>query len=197
LLLLQLFLLANQSPGPQEDSEGYPIININSGERLALSDANFTQNIGSLLLHVSGYSFKEPIRSITFLQNQASGLLLQAANPKYNDDGVQIEGLYAEGNVLQTPYNMGKPPVGVLAFRGISTATGDTVLISISNSTIMNNWFKVRADQQVRTRVCSVHCSKVQYYLALQLSERVQKGVVLAMPHCMTSCCRDLTEQSQ
>ena len=150
-LLLQLYLLQNAVPKTSPNAaEGYPIFRINSGERLSLSDSNFTQNSGSVLLHINGYNFRKPLENITLLRNHASGILLQAATPKFEGDGVEIRGLHAEGNTLQSPYSLSKPPVGVLAFRGLSTATGETVNVNISNSTIRDNWFEAGSEQKVR-----------------------------------------------
>ena len=128
-------------PTPEKDNRnGEPLFHLHSIERMTIRDVNFTWNNASAVLHFeNGYSFNTAVSNVHLSDNKASGIFFEGAGPKFDADNVTLNNITARRNILQTLY-VDKTPVGVLAFKGITSETGGKYTVLIANSTFEDNW---------------------------------------------------------
>ena len=152
LATLQADVYKNSVPIPGKDTgNGQPLFHLQGVERMTIQDVNFTWNNATMVLHFeNGYSFRAPIDNVHLGDNRASGILFEGAGPKFDVDNVTLVNFTARRNLLQSLFIDGKTPIGVLAFKGISSKTGDIYTVLIANSTIENNWAREAAKGEVR-----------------------------------------------
>ena len=136
-------------PG-KDTGNGAPLIATWDVERMTFQDINFTSNAAELLIYFKGYGFKNAIRNVPMIANNASGIFFEGAGPRFSWDGVTLDGVVAQWNVLQTLHLKDKVPNGVLSFKGITSNAGESYNVTISNSTIAHNWAREAVTKEVR-----------------------------------------------
>jgi hypothetical protein len=146
----QANLLNNSVPVPTDDKPSAHLVVTKDVERMTLQNVNFTSNSAEVLLHLIGYSFKNPIKGINMTGNNASGIFFEGAGARFDGDKVEMEGISAKENMMQTLNLTGRTATGVVVFKGVTSNRGKTYSIVIHNSTFEGNWAQEHVRREVR-----------------------------------------------
>ena len=132
----------NRVPAPSKNkSNGEDLMYTQSVEHVAFQDVQFNQNVAEVVLHFHmGYSFRNPIRDVKLINNNASGIFFEGAAPRYDGETLTLERFTGQGNVLQSMNISGKSPTGLLAFKGMAEMKFKSFSVVIANSSINDNW---------------------------------------------------------
>jgi hypothetical protein len=140
---LQAHVSRNSVPSPVltegSKSDGQSLFYVKGGARMTVQNVSFDRNTATVVLHFEGCSFKGTVDNLHLIDNNASGVFFEGAGPKFDGDGVTLSNFIAHRNGLWSR-RVDKSPVGALAFKSITSKTGQNYPLLIENSSIEDNY---------------------------------------------------------